>query len=176
MTIDTSMPDSYTGPFWWPSRRGEKDTMDKVRVAIVGLGIGQSMAPGFINNPRAEVAALCDLVEERMQTFAAKQLSQPVKFYTDYMELCRDPEIDALFVGTPNQMHVPIALEAIRNGKHVLVIKPLADSLPAAQQLVDAAEASGLVNMIAMVARHSPGTRYVRELINDGTFGDVYYA
>src|SRR4051812_32720814 len=110
----------------------KEEQMDKVRVAIVGLGIGQAMAPGFIANPRAEVAALCDLVEERMQAFADKQLPKSVKLYTDYTELCRDPEIDALFVGTPNQMHVPIALEAIRNGKHVLVIKPLADSLPAA--------------------------------------------
>lgn len=150
--------------------------MEQVRVAIVGMGIGKSMARGFAPNPRATVTALCDLVEERMQAFAAEEIKHPVKFYTDYHALCRDPEIDAVFVGTPNQLHVPVALEAIRNGKHVLVIKPLADSLPAAHQLVEAAEASGLVNMIAMVARHSPGVRHVRQQIAGGAFGEVYYA
>ena len=147
--------------------------MKQVRVAIVGLGIGKPMAHGFDPNPRAEVTAVCDLVEERMQEFAEKEVSHPLKLYTDYQELCRDPDIDAVFVGTPNQMHVPIALEAIRNGKHVLVIKPLADSLPAARELVEAAEASGLVNMIAMVARHAPDTRYLRQKIADGEFGEI---
>lgn len=150
--------------------------MEKVRVAIVGMGIGQSVARGIAPNPRAEVTALCDVVEERMHQFAAKELTGPAKYYTDYHEMCADPEIDAVFVGTPNQLHVPIALEAIRNGKHVQVIKPLADSLPAARELVEAAEASGLVNMIAMVARHTEDTRYLRQQIADGEFGDVYYA
>ncbi|MBA3946082.1 MAG: Gfo/Idh/MocA family oxidoreductase [Herpetosiphonaceae bacterium] len=150
--------------------------MDQVRVAIVGMGIGKSMAAGFAGVPRAKVTALCDVVEERMEAFAATELSWPVKYYTDYVELCKDPEIDAIFVGTPNQMHVPIALEAIRNRKPVLVIKPLADSLPAAQELVTAAEASGVVNMIAMVARHAPSTRYVQQMIADGDFGEIYHA
>lgn len=150
--------------------------MKQVRVAIVGLGIGKPMAHGFDPNPRAIVSAVCDINEERMRDFAAKEVSHPIKQYTDYREMCRDPEIDAVFVGTPNQMHVPIALEAIRNGKHVLVIKPLADSLAAARQLVEEAEASGLVNMIAMVARHAPDTRYLRQHIADGEFGEIYYA
>ena len=77
-----------------------------------------------------------------MEDFA-KELPEPVKMYTDYKEMCKDPEIDAVFVGTPNQWHVPIALEAVRQGKHVLVTKPLADSVEAAAKLVEAAEASG---------------------------------
>lgn len=115
--------------------------MKQVRVAIVGLGIGRPVAHGFDPNPRAQVTAICDVDEERMQGFAAKEYTHPLKMYTDYRELCKDLEIDAIFVGTPNQLHVPIALEAIRNGKHVLVIKPLADSLSAARELVEEAEA-----------------------------------
>src|SRR3712207_7552233 len=51
-------------------------------------------------------------------------------------------------VATPNQWHVPVGLEAVRNDKHVLVTKPLADALPPAEQIVAAAEAAGVVNMI----------------------------
>ena len=150
--------------------------MEQVRVAIVGLGIGQSVAKGFAGNPRGVVTALCDLVEERMHAFAQEQALEPVKFYTDYVALCHDPEIDAVFVGTPNQLHVPVALEAIRNGKHVLVTKPLADSLAAARQVVTAAEAAGVVNMMAMVGRYHPSPREVRRMIAAGEFGEVYYA
>ncbi len=149
--------------------------MEQVRVAIVGLNIGKPMARGFVKSPRGHVAALCDLLEPRMRDFAA-EIPGPVKCYTDYLELCRDPDIDAIFIGTPNQWHVPIAMEAVRNGKHVLVIKPLADSLTAAEELVTAAEASGVVNMMALVNRWNPATRAFQQMVADGEFGDVYYA
>ena len=105
--------------------------MKQVRVAIVGMGIGRPNGQAIARNPRGSVVALCDLVQARMDDFA-RELPAPVKFYTDFKKMCRDPEIDAVFVGTPNQLHVPIALEAVRHGKHVLITKPLADKLGAA--------------------------------------------
>ncbi|MFQ6041048.1 MAG: Gfo/Idh/MocA family protein, partial [Candidatus Poribacteria bacterium] len=108
----------------------------KVRAAVVGMGIGRPNGRAIARNPRGQVVALCDIVEERMKDFA-KELPEKVKFYTDYKEMCKDPDIDAVFVGTPNQLHVPIALEVVRNGKHVMVTKPLADSESAAAKLVE---------------------------------------
>jgi predicted dehydrogenase len=121
------------------------------------------------------VVALCDLLEERMQAFA-KQLPEPVKLYTDYREMCRDSEIDAVFVGTPNQWHVPVALEAVRQGKHVMVTKPLADSEEAARTLVEAAEAAGVVNMMSLSTRFAPEVSYLGRLREQGQFGELYYA
>ena len=149
--------------------------MQTVRTAIVGMGIGKANGRAISAHPHAEVVALCDLDLERMQDFA-KELPEPVKTYTDYKKMCRDPEIDAVFIGTPNQWHVPIALEAVRRGKHVLVTKPLADSLDAARQLVDAAEAEGVVNMMSLSVRSSDGVQYLGRLNRDGEFGDLYYA
>jgi predicted dehydrogenase len=121
------------------------------------------------------VVALCDLFEDRMEEFA-QELPEPVKRYTDYEAMCRDPEIDAVFVGTPNQWHVPVALEAVRNDKHVMVTKPLADSEQAARQLVEAAEAAGVVNMMSLSMRFSDPVRYLGQLAQQGTFGELYYA
>ncbi|MBC7254923.1 MAG: Gfo/Idh/MocA family oxidoreductase, partial [Chloroflexi bacterium] len=90
-------------------------TKQVVRTAIVGMGIGRANGRAIEADPRGEVVALCDLIPERMEEFA-KELAKPVKFYTDYKEMCQDPDIDAVFVGTPNQWHVPIALEAVKNG------------------------------------------------------------
>ncbi|MCE5215796.1 Gfo/Idh/MocA family oxidoreductase [bacterium] len=149
--------------------------MKKARVAIVGMGIGKPNAKAIARNPRGRVVALCDLVQERMDDFA-KDLPEPVKTYTDYKKMCKDPEIDAVFVGTPNQWHVPVALEAVKNDKHVLVTKPLADSEQAATKLVKAAEAAGVVNMMSLSTRFGPNCRHLGQLAADGFFGDLYYA
>jgi predicted dehydrogenase len=149
--------------------------MKEVRTAIVGMGIGRPNGRAIAAHPRGHVVALCDLLEDRMKAFA-EELSEPVKFYTDYKEMCRDPEIDAVFVGTPNQMHVPIAIEAARQGKHVLVTKPLADSEEAARRLVEVAEAEGVVNMMSLSTRFADQVRYLGQLAYDGDLGELYYA
>ena len=146
-----------------------------VRVGIVGMGIGRVNAKAIARNPRGQVVALCDLVESAMQD-VAKELPEPVRFFTSYEALCRDPEIDAIFIGTPNQYHVPVALEAVRNGKHVMVTKPLSDSVAAARTLVEAAEAAGVVNMMSLSTRFSPDVQYLGALAQRGDFGQIYYA
>ena len=149
--------------------------MDQVRTAIVGMGIGRPNGRAIASNPRGKVVALCDLLPERMESFA-QELPEPVKYYTDYREMCQDPDIDAVFVGTPNQWHVPIALEAVQHGKHVLVTKPLADSDKSASRLVEAAETAGVVNMMSLSTRFSNAVRYLGQLAVQGDMGDLYYA
>ena len=149
--------------------------MNEVRVAIVGMGIGRPNGRSLGANPRGRVTALCDVVESRMEEFA-KELPEPVIFYTDYREMVADPEIDAVFIGTPNQWHVPIALEAVKHGKHVLITKPLADALAPAQELVQAAEAAGVVNMMSLSTRFGDKVRYLGTLAQGGDFGELYYA
>jgi predicted dehydrogenase len=146
----------------------------EVRIGIIGMGIGQPNALALAKHPRGRVVALCDLVEARMQEFA-RQLPEPVEQFTDYRKMCRSNAIDAVFVGSPNQLHVPMALEAVRRDKHVLVTKPLADSEQAAAKLVKAAEAAGVVNMMSLSTRFSPECRYLGGLIGKGQFGELYY-
>ena len=139
------------------------------------MGIGRPNAEAIAKNPRGSVVALCDLVENRMRDFA-KNLPAPVKMYTDFKKMCRDKEIDAIFIGTPNQLHVPMALEALRQDKHVLITKPLADSEPAAAKLVHAAESSGLVNMMSLSTRFGTECRHLGRLSQRRLLGDLYYA
>jgi predicted dehydrogenase len=148
--------------------------MDRVRAAVVGMGIGRAGGDAFSRNPRSQVAALCDLSEDRMQDYASYLREKP-KFYTDYHEMCRDPEIDAVFVATPNQFHVPVALEAVRNGKHVIVTKPLADSVEAARSLAAEIEKTNLVGMTAFVTRYEPATQFLHQHVSEGIFGELYY-
>ena len=146
----------------------------EVRVGIVGMGIGRPNAQAIAKNPRGRVVALCDLVEQRMKEFA-KELPEPVAMYTDYSKMFRDKSVDAVFIGTPNQLHVPMGLEAVRREKHVFITKPLADSEQAAARLVRAAEAAGVVNMMSLSTRFGAECQFLRGLIHKGQLGDLYY-
>jgi predicted dehydrogenase len=147
----------------------------RVRVGVVGMGIGRPNARAIARNPRGRIVALCDLLVDRMEEFA-KELPNDVRLYTSYEEMCRNPDIDAVFIGTPNQLHVPVALEAVRNGKHVLVTKPLAHSEGAARELVHAAEQAGVVNMMSLSMRFSASCIYLQQHARQGTLGELYYA
>ncbi|MHB1318175.1 MAG: Gfo/Idh/MocA family protein [Anaerolineae bacterium] len=149
--------------------------MGLVRIGIVGMGIGRDNGRAMQRNQRGQVVALCDLVPERMAEFA-QELGTPVKMYTSTEELCRDPDVDAVFVGTPNRLHVPVALQAVMGGKHVMVTKPLADSVSAAAELVAAAESAGVVNMMSLTTRYSADVRYLGRLCREGRLGEIYYA
>ena len=148
--------------------------MKKARVCVVGMGIGRPNGQAISRNKRGEVAALCDIDEDRMKDFS-KELPNEPKLYTDYKKMCKDKEIDAVFVGTPNQLHVPIALEAVKNGKHVLVTKPLSDSEKAARKLVEVAEAEGVVNMMSLSTRFEDDVQYLGGMAQGGELGEVYY-
>ncbi len=150
--------------------------MKEVRVGIVGMGIGRANAMALARNPRCQVVALCDLVPARMEDIAEQLPENPPLRFTDYKTMCTHPEVDAVFVGTPNQWHVPVALEAIGHDKHVLVTKPLADAVEPAAELVAAAEASGVVNMMSLSTRFAPQVQYLGRLARAGVFGEIYYA
>jgi predicted dehydrogenase len=146
----------------------------EVRIAIVGMGIGKQNGNAFVNDPRCRVTALCDLKEDAMAAYA-KTLPDEVTCYTDYKAMCKSSEVDAVFVGTPNQWHVPVAMEAIKRDKHVMITKPLADQASTARKLVQAAEASGLVNMMSLSTRYSNGVMHLGRMAKRGDFGELYY-
>ena len=88
-------------------QKNGNNTMTEVRIAIVGMGIGRPNAMALDANQRGRVVALCDLDESRMDELA-KNLKSPVTNYTDYKAVCQAVDVDAVFVGTPNQWHVPV--------------------------------------------------------------------
>jgi predicted dehydrogenase len=139
------------------------------------MGIGKALARAVARSARGEVTALCDLDPSRMEELAAELPGSPRR-YTDYAALCADPEVDAVFVGTPNLLHVPVALAAAQRGKHVLCTKPLSDSEAAARELVEAVREAGVIGMMSMSLRFSGPTRYLGERVRGGTLGEVYYA
>ena len=105
---------------------------------IIGAGgIAVNHADGVKAHGGAQVVAVADSSAERCRAMA--DTYQIPKIYTDFRKLVADPEIDAVIVGLPNYLHLPVSLAALSAGKHVLLEKPIAMNYSEAQQIVNAA-------------------------------------
>ncbi|ROP72615.1 Gfo/Idh/MocA family protein [Curtobacterium sp. PhB115] len=91
----------------------------------------------------------------------------------DHRALVDHPEVDVVYIATPQSEHVELGLLAIAAGKHVLIEKPIALTAAEGQQLADAGHAAGVLVMEAMWSRYLPQMSVVRQLLADGLLGDV---
>ncbi|PLS03218.1 Gfo/Idh/MocA family protein [Neobacillus cucumis] len=147
--------------------------MKKLRIGVIGCGsIAQHRhLPEYQINPNVELAAVCDINQERALEVAEKY---GVLSYTDYNELIKSGEVDAVSVCTPNYLHAPITIAALDAGLHVLCEKPMATSKEEAEAMNAAAEKSGKVLMIGHNQRFVPSHQKARQLIQSGEIGRIY--
>jgi predicted dehydrogenase len=147
---------------------------EPVRVAVVGLGYwGPNLARNLQESDGAELVALCDLSRERL----AKHLKRHpgAAAYDDFDALLADRDVEAIAIATPVSTHHPLATAALEAGKHVFVEKPLAASSDEALALVETAARKNLVLMPGHTFLYSPPVNMVRELIRNGTLGEIYF-
>jgi predicted dehydrogenase len=146
-----------------------------IGVAMIGSGMIAlaNHLPGFALCPQARVVALCDTDPAALEK-AAKSTGISAT-YTDYHELLKRPDVNAVVIATPNFVHAPIALAAIAAGKHVLCEKPIAMDLAEALAMYRAAEAKGVRHMTAFTYRFVPAMRYMAHLVHSGKLGRPYH-
>jgi predicted dehydrogenase len=121
---------------------GEKQRA--LRVGVLGAGpIAQAAHFEACRKAKnAELYAICEVAEDLLERMSAIQA--PRKAYADYDAMLADPNVDAVIVAIADQFHVPMALEALEAGKHVLVEKPMGVTVEECEQLKERAEATGL--------------------------------
>jgi predicted dehydrogenase len=143
-----------------------------VRYGIIGCGaIAQRRhIPECVANPDSKLAALADPVAERVNELAAKF---GCKAYTDYKEMLKDPNIDAVVVAGPNSLHAQQTIEALQAGKHVLCEKPMATTREDAKAMLDAAKKSGKFLMIGLNQRLMPPHKKAKQILQRGDLGSV---
>ncbi|MBM3492703.1 MAG: Gfo/Idh/MocA family oxidoreductase [Armatimonadetes bacterium] len=147
---------------------------DRVRVGIVGVGIGSLHAQGYSKLPNVEIAALCDIDTTRAEAVAARYGVKNI--YSDYEAMLAEEKLDAVSVCTPNALHAPVAIAALSSGRHVLCEKPLSVNASEGAKIVDAARRSSAKFMIGMNNRFRGDTQVLRKYIENGDLGDIYYA
>jgi predicted dehydrogenase len=145
---------------------------DDVRVGVVGCGYWGSKHVRVMHGTPA-VAGLV-LIDGRKDRLQGLQRMYPGALQFPDLQSAL-PFVDAIVVATPPGTHVPVALEAIRAGKHVLVEKPLAPSSAGARRLIEAADRSGVVLMVGHTFEYNPAVWKLREIVNNRQLGRVYY-
>lgn len=148
----------------------------KIKLGLVGAGgIAEfSHLPGIVSLDNVELNAVCDVVEERARKAAVKYNAKEV--YTDYEEMIKKADIDAVDICTPVFLHAPVAIEALKQGKHVLVEKPLARNSKEAETIVDAAMKSGRQVSAMFNMRYMPVNIQIKNAIENGDLGKIYMA
>jgi predicted dehydrogenase len=146
----------------------------KVRYAVVGGGqiSQQAFMPGIARTNNSELVALVtgDPVKANK---LARQYGLKAWSYDKFDELLRSGEIDAVYIATPNFLHMQYAVPALGSGIHVLLEKPMASSVAEAKQILAAQKAGGAKLMIAYRLHHEPGTVEMITRARRGEFGEL---
>lgn len=131
--------------------------------------------PGYASIPdKCTILAVADISQEAAKKAADSFSVKHV--YSDYRELLANPEIDAVSIATPNAMHKQPAIEAFRAGKHVLLEKPMAMNADECREIIRAQRESGKLLQIGLNWRFSGPARFMKEYIENGQMGSIYYA
>jgi len=145
-------------------------TQKTLKVGIISGNFGMyAHKPGWEACPGVEVAAVCTSREETARVAAAQ--NGIAKAYWNHVDMARDPDLDIIVVGTKPNLRRDMVLEAIRNGKHVFAMAPLAANLTDARDMRDAARAAGVVAGIDSVLPWHGANRFIRDELVSGRAG-----
>ncbi len=146
----------------------------KLRMGIIGVGnIGTVHLRAASQVEEVEVLAIADINEERLNK-AKKDFNIPGA-YSDYEKMIENEELDMISICTPNYLHCPMALKALDAKLHVLCEKPMALNYNEVLQMVEKAESVGKQIMPALCYRFVPQMAAAKKMIEEGTFGDIFY-
>ncbi len=147
--------------------------MEKVKVGVIGTGfIGPAHIEALRRLGNIEVAALAECSEEVAKSKA--EMLGIEKYYGDYKLLLKDGDIQSVHhICSPNYLHFQMAKEALEAGKHTICEKPLAISVAEAEELVELADKTGLVNAVNFNIRYYPLMRQVKAMVEKGDAGDI---
>ncbi|MBI1357738.1 MAG: gfo/Idh/MocA family oxidoreductase [Acidobacteria bacterium] len=140
-----------------------------LRIGIIGAGsvARRIHAPGLRLCEDVKIVAVADPDAE-----AAASLKAP-EIHADYRELLARPDVDAVVIAVPNNQHREIALAALAAGKHTLCEKPLAMNAAEAEEMLEAAQKSGVIHMTAFTYGFTPSARYLTHLVRQGELGEI---
>ncbi len=143
--------------------------MDKVKVGIIGVGyLGMQHARIISYLEEAELRAVADIDFKKALEIGNRH---GVKYFQNYEDML--DEIDAGIVSTPTSEHFQISMNLLKNGKHVLVEKPITETIEQAEQLVDLAKKNGLILQVGHLERFNPAVEAVENMISEPKFIEV---
>lgn len=142
-------------------------------MAIVGLGFGAEFIPIYQRHPNTNMYAVCQRSKDKLE--AIGKAFGIEKRYSDYEELLRDKEVDAVHINSPIPNHAEQSLKALYAGKHVACTVPMATSVDECMEIVKACKSTGKKYMMMETVVYSREFLYVRELHQKGELGKIQF-
>lgn len=147
--------------------------MDQVKVAVIGTRFGYNHIVGAVKSPNTDLVCICDKDPERAKEMEAEF---HIPCVTDAQEIFDNPEIEAVTIALPDQMHAEMSIRAMRAGKHVMCEKPMSLDLDECKEMIKVSKETGKYLMVGQVCRFTPGFVRTKELIDAGEIGEVFFA
>lgn len=146
-----------------------------LKIGVIGYGYwGPNIVRNFNTANGSSVIAVCDMNAQTLKNKVKKNYPN-IKTTTEIDEVINDTQVDAVAVVTPVFTHFEIAKKALEAGKSIFVEKPFTYTVAEAEQLVNLAEKKKLKIMVDHTFLYTGAVRKIRQLIDDGTLGDLYY-
>ncbi|CAN2189841.1 MviM Predicted dehydrogenases and related proteins [Candidatus Nanopelagicaceae bacterium] len=144
--------------------------MTTFKWGFVGAGMiaKKALYPAISRSNVGEIHAVASRDADRAMTISPKGL-----IFTDYDSLFADPEVDGVYISLPNAFHLPVAIKAMKAGKHVLCEKPLGMNAPEVQEAIAVSEAAGVLFVEASWNRWHPRTQRIQEIVQSGELGAI---
>jgi xylose dehydrogenase (NAD/NADP) len=145
---------------------------DAVKWGIISTAdINRKVIPGAHASPKVDLVAVSSRDQARADAYASKW--EIPRAYGSYEALLADPEIEAVYISLPNNLHCEWSINALEAGKHVLCEKPMSRHTADVEAAFDAAERTGRILSEAFMYRHNPQTKRVKELVESGAIGEL---
>src|SRR5438552_19210940 len=148
-------------------------TPQRIRVGIVGLGLGAEFIPIYQRHPDAEMYAICR--RNRGELDACGDRFGIATRYTSYDEMLRDPDLDAVHINSPIADHAPQAIAALKAGKHVASTVPMGVSIDECRQIIELQRKTKKVYMMMETVVYSREYLFVKELYDNGELGRIQF-
>lgn len=143
-----------------------------LKMGVIGIGVGAAqILPSMESMPEIELVAGAD-VNPRVLKVLQERFPQ-ARTYDTAEKLCADPDVEAVWVATPNNYHCTHTVLAAQHGKHVVSEKPMAVTLEEAERMVEAAQKNGVKLLCGHTLGFSPAIRAMRRIINSGQLGPL---
>ena len=145
-----------------------------IHIGIIGLGYwGNNLIRNFSSTNNCSVTAIADAQEQNLAKF--KALYPSVETYLHASELINNSKIDAVVIATPVFTHFALAKQALLQGKHVLIEKPMTASVSEAEELIDIASKKGVTLMVDHTFLYTGAVQKMKELVTEKTIGTINY-
>lgn len=145
-------------------------SQDKIKLGVIGIGVGAAeILPAMERADFIDLYAGCDVNPSVRERFKSRY--PEARIYESAEMLVQDPDVEAVWISTPNRFHAPMTILAAEHGKHVVVEKPMALNLEEASAMVEACEKNGVKLVAGHTQSFGPHIRLMRQIVRSGEIG-----